>query len=204
MDLVFAEPLLPETPLRAAIRDAHRLDEAAADARIIAAAQLPPDAGDRIAATARRLVAGIHAVLARGRRADVPRRSLAAHPRFRHGRPPDPRQDRRRRLATSSRPFRLAVRQRLDLGLDADRAPAAARPRWAGGRRRSRHHFAPLCRAIERAGVAAGGDRGDAHPGRPVHHGADDRGGAGAGRERRAAGLPAFLRHARRGGPHRA
>src|SRR6266851_227723 len=59
MDLVFAEPLSPETPLRAAIRDAHWLDEAAADAGIIAAAQLPPDAGDRIAAYARRLVIAV-------------------------------------------------------------------------------------------------------------------------------------------------
>ena len=56
MNLVFTDPPPPETPLRAAIRDAHRLDETEADRRILAAAELPPEARDRIAATARRLV----------------------------------------------------------------------------------------------------------------------------------------------------
>src|SRR5947207_16013047 len=56
MDLVFAAALPPETPLRAAIRDAHRLDETEADRRILAAAELPAEARDRVAATARRLV----------------------------------------------------------------------------------------------------------------------------------------------------
>src|SRR5947209_11629435 len=56
MDLVFTAPLPPETPLRATIRDAHRLDEMEADARILAAANLPAEARERIAATARRLV----------------------------------------------------------------------------------------------------------------------------------------------------
>ena len=56
MDLVFADPPAPETPLRVAIRDAHRLDETAADARILAAAEVPAEARERIAATARRLV----------------------------------------------------------------------------------------------------------------------------------------------------
>jgi RHH-type proline utilization regulon transcriptional repressor/proline dehydrogenase/delta 1-pyrroline-5-carboxylate dehydrogenase len=56
MDLVFTQPLPTETPLRAAIRDAHHLDETEADRRILAAAELPPEARDRIAATARRLV----------------------------------------------------------------------------------------------------------------------------------------------------
>jgi RHH-type transcriptional regulator, proline utilization regulon repressor / proline dehydrogenase / delta 1-pyrroline-5-carboxylate dehydrogenase len=59
MDFVFAEPLPPESPLRAAIGDAHRLDEAEADARILAAAALSPEARERIAATARRLVAAV-------------------------------------------------------------------------------------------------------------------------------------------------
>ena len=100
-----------------------------------------------------------------------------------------------------SRPFRIAVRQRLDLGADADRTAVAARPHRAG-RRRSRGRSAPLCRAVERAGVAPGGDRRDAHPGRPVRHGTHDRRGAGARPRGRAARLPPFLRHARRGGPH--
>ncbi|HVB18631.1 MAG TPA: bifunctional proline dehydrogenase/L-glutamate gamma-semialdehyde dehydrogenase PutA [Stellaceae bacterium] len=59
MDFVFAEPPPPETPLRAAIRDAHRLDESAADAQILAAADIPAAALDRIAATARRLVIAV-------------------------------------------------------------------------------------------------------------------------------------------------
>src|SRR5947199_2733072 len=55
MNFVFAaEP--PEPPLRAAIRDAHRLDETEADAHILAAADIPAAARDRIAATASRLV----------------------------------------------------------------------------------------------------------------------------------------------------
>ena len=56
MDLVFTSPLPPETPLRAAIRDAHRLHETEADARILAAADMPLEARERIATTARRLV----------------------------------------------------------------------------------------------------------------------------------------------------
>src|SRR5438094_5606273 len=56
MDLVFTAPLPPEMPLRAAIRDAHRLDETAADAAILAAADIPAEARERSAATARRLV----------------------------------------------------------------------------------------------------------------------------------------------------
>src|SRR5712672_2085107 len=56
MDLVFTAPLPPETPLRAQIRDAHRRDETAAVAAILAAAELPAEARDRIAAMARRLV----------------------------------------------------------------------------------------------------------------------------------------------------
>ena len=59
MDLVFPTPPAPETPLRAAIRDAHRFDEAEADRRTLAAAELPAAARDRIAATARRLVEAV-------------------------------------------------------------------------------------------------------------------------------------------------
>ncbi len=59
MDLVFADLPSPETPLRAAIRDAHRLDETEADARILAAAAMPAETRDRIAATARRLVEAV-------------------------------------------------------------------------------------------------------------------------------------------------
>jgi RHH-type proline utilization regulon transcriptional repressor/proline dehydrogenase/delta 1-pyrroline-5-carboxylate dehydrogenase len=64
MDLVFATPPPPngpsaETALRAAIRDAHRLDETEADSRILADADIPADSRDRIAATARRLVVAV-------------------------------------------------------------------------------------------------------------------------------------------------
>src|SRR6476469_6861980 len=59
MNLVFADPLPPETPLRAAIRDAHRLDETEADAHILAAAEIPAEARERIVATARRLVEAV-------------------------------------------------------------------------------------------------------------------------------------------------
>ena len=58
MDLDFATPP-PETPLRAAIRDAHRLDETAAVSRMLAAAEIPADSRDRIAATARHLVVAV-------------------------------------------------------------------------------------------------------------------------------------------------
>jgi RHH-type transcriptional regulator, proline utilization regulon repressor / proline dehydrogenase / delta 1-pyrroline-5-carboxylate dehydrogenase len=59
MDLVFPDPPSPETPLRAAIRDAHRLDETAADSLLLAAAEIPAAARDRIAATARQLVEAV-------------------------------------------------------------------------------------------------------------------------------------------------
>ena len=64
MDLVSATPPMPngpraETALRAAIRDAHRLNEAEADACILAAADIPADARARIGATARRLVVAV-------------------------------------------------------------------------------------------------------------------------------------------------
>ena len=59
MDFISSEPLPPETPLRVVIRDAHRLDEVAADQRTLAAAESPAELQDRIAATARRLVEAV-------------------------------------------------------------------------------------------------------------------------------------------------
>jgi RHH-type proline utilization regulon transcriptional repressor/proline dehydrogenase/delta 1-pyrroline-5-carboxylate dehydrogenase len=59
MNLVFAAPPPPETRLRAAIAEANRRDEGAADALILAAAKLPPAARQRIAADAHRLVAQV-------------------------------------------------------------------------------------------------------------------------------------------------
>jgi len=57
MDLVADLP--PQTPLRAAIGNANRLGEDAAVAAILAAPEMPAEARDRIAATARRLVAEV-------------------------------------------------------------------------------------------------------------------------------------------------
>src|SRR5271166_302965 len=59
MDIIFATPPPPAPPLCAAIRDSCRIDETVAADRILAAAQIPPDARDRIADTARGLVAAV-------------------------------------------------------------------------------------------------------------------------------------------------
>ena len=59
MNIVFPNPLPLASPLRAAVREHARLDETTADAEILAAAEIPPDARDRIAETARRLVAAV-------------------------------------------------------------------------------------------------------------------------------------------------
>src|SRR3974390_1621810 len=59
MDLVFAVPPPPPRPSRAAIGDACRIDETAAVDRILAAAQMPPAARERIAGTARGFVAAV-------------------------------------------------------------------------------------------------------------------------------------------------
>jgi RHH-type transcriptional regulator, proline utilization regulon repressor / proline dehydrogenase / delta 1-pyrroline-5-carboxylate dehydrogenase len=61
MEFAFAGRPPAETPLRAAIAAANRPDEAAADALILAAAQLPEPARQRIQATAHRLVAAVRA-----------------------------------------------------------------------------------------------------------------------------------------------
>src|SRR5580700_4157529 len=63
MDLVFADRevahIAAEMPLRAEIRDAERQDESTAVAAILAAAEIPAAARDRIASTARRLVQAV-------------------------------------------------------------------------------------------------------------------------------------------------
>src|SRR5881227_3659463 len=56
MKSIFADTSPPEAPLRRAIRDAHRQDETAAVAALLAAADMPLEARERIAATARWLV----------------------------------------------------------------------------------------------------------------------------------------------------
>ncbi len=59
MELVFANPPPPQSALRAAIGAAHRRGEDEAVATILAAAEIPADSRDRIAATARRLVEAV-------------------------------------------------------------------------------------------------------------------------------------------------
>ena len=216
MEIVTATPFPPAPPLRAAIRASCRIDESEAVARILAAAALPardarpdrrPGAGARRRGAPRtprqrrdrRVSARICAVLARRGRPPVPRRGLAAGARRGDGRPADPRQDRRGELGKPSRPVRIDLRQRLDLGVDADRPAAARRTGGALLARRA----APSRRPLGRAGGAPGGDRRDAHPRPPVRHRAHDRGGDRARPRGRAPRLPAFLRHARRGGAHR-
>jgi RHH-type proline utilization regulon transcriptional repressor/proline dehydrogenase/delta 1-pyrroline-5-carboxylate dehydrogenase len=57
--MILAAPLPPETPLRRAVREAYRADEAVAVERILAAAELPADSLDRIAERARQLVSAV-------------------------------------------------------------------------------------------------------------------------------------------------
>ncbi|HEX3862798.1 MAG TPA: bifunctional proline dehydrogenase/L-glutamate gamma-semialdehyde dehydrogenase PutA [Stellaceae bacterium] len=59
MDVVFAVPTPSETQLRAAIGAAHRRREPEAVAAVLAAAEIPAAAGERIAQTAGRLVAAV-------------------------------------------------------------------------------------------------------------------------------------------------
>ena len=89
---------------RARARAARRPRRARADARV---GPSRPGAGP---------AAGVRPQLERGRGADVPGRSAAAHSRRRHPRRADPRQDLERRLALAPRPEPVAVRQRRDLG----------------------------------------------------------------------------------------
>ena len=55
MTVTMSAPIAEADPLRQAVREAYRMDEDAAVAAILAAADLPSDALDRIAETARRL-----------------------------------------------------------------------------------------------------------------------------------------------------
>src|SRR5712664_676163 len=59
MDLVFANPLPPRSAVRAAIGAAHRRGEDEAVAAILGVAEIPAEARDRIAATARLLVEAV-------------------------------------------------------------------------------------------------------------------------------------------------
>ena len=79
----------------------------------------------------RKLPAGIRSLDARGPGADVPGRGAAAHARRGDPRPADRREDRLGRLGRAPRPVRQPVRQRLDLGADADRPAGRAGRRGA-------------------------------------------------------------------------
>src|SRR4051812_23017969 len=57
----FAPPIRPATPLRAAITAAYRRPEAECVAPLLDAAALPSELGASVAATSRRLVAGLRA-----------------------------------------------------------------------------------------------------------------------------------------------
>src|SRR4029077_18489267 len=59
MDAVFTTPPPPATPLRAVLRDSCRIDETAAAARILAAAEIPAGMQDRLAQRARGLVTAV-------------------------------------------------------------------------------------------------------------------------------------------------
>lgn len=142
-----------------------------------------------------RLPARVRAVEPGGHRADVPGRGPAAHPRLRDGGPADPRQDRRCGLAAPPGRQRIRLRQRIDLGPDADR-PAGAAGRGAGPWRRAEAAGQPG----RRAGDPRGGDCGHAHPRPAVRHGPHDRRGADARTAGRAGGIPPLLRHVGGGG----
>ena len=59
MEFILPTSLSPPPPLRAAIRDSCRIDEAVAVGRILATAEIPPDMRDRIADRARTLVGNV-------------------------------------------------------------------------------------------------------------------------------------------------
>ena len=145
--LELAQDVQPQTVLRAAVTAAYRRPEPECLPALLTQATLPVAAMQSVRAARRRpgagaacqalprpggdAAAGIRAVQPGRRGADVPGRGAAAHPRHRHPRRADPRQDRRRRLAQPSGRQPLDVRARRHLGPAADRPtdpPPPARP----------------------------------------------------------------------------
>ena len=141
--------------------------------------------------------AGVRAVVAGRRRADVPGRGAAAHSRCRDAQRAHPRQDRARPVAVACGAQPLGVRQCRHLGPAADRQ--------AGGHAQ-RNRPVELADAAHRQGRRAadpqGRGHGDAHDGRAVRHRRDHRAGAGQRTRTRGAGLSLFVRHAGRSGAH--
>ena len=125
----------------------------------------------------------------------MPCRSAAAHPRQRHARPADPRQDRAWQVARSLGRWALHLRQCRDLGAGRIRLlrspPARTRPVGVAGR---------PDQARGRAGGPQRGKHGDGNDGRSVRHRRDHWQGAATGQETGKARLHLQLRHARRSG----
>ena len=135
--LDFAQNVQPQSVLRAAITAAYRRPEPECVPFLVGQARLPASIASDAQALATKLVETLRAksngrrrrradprvfaVEPGRRRADVPRRSAAAHSRSRHARRADPRQDQQGRLALARGPGAVAVRQRRDVGPDDHR-----------------------------------------------------------------------------------
>ena len=156
-------PPLDDAPLRRTIRRAHRANEAACLEALLTEAAVEPEPrarhrgprpspggagprGRRRSARGRGVPARIQPQHARRHHADVPGRGAAADPGRRDQRPADPRQAQRRRLGAAARAERIAVRQRLDLGPDADR------PAGPGDRSRAASSATRFGRLVARLG----------------------------------------------------
>ncbi len=216
MDLVFTTPPRPASLLRATIRGHVRLDEAVADAEILAAADTAPEARDRIAETARRLVTAVR--------------------RERHGKGGIDAFLHEYALSSQEGVALLCLAEALLRIPDAETVDRLIRDKlgeadWARHLGHSNSVFvnastwalmltgrllrpeppapdlrAALRRFAMRSGepvVRAGGDRGDAHPRPSIRHGPHDRGSARPRARSRGRGLPPFLRHAGRSGAYR-
>ena len=211
---------LPEAPseLRARIGELWLADESACLDTLLPLAKLDDAARAAGAATSRaagargarragggrrrgRLPARVRPVLQRGHGAHVPGRGAAAHPRCRDRGQVDRGSAAPGRLGGAPGRQRLAVRQCLDLGLDARRPDPAAGLRCAG---RSVGLHAPAGGAGRRAGRARGAASLHAHARASVRHGPHHRRSPGARPQRRAPRLSPLLRHAGRGRAHRA
>ena len=202
----FAGEVRPQTPLRAAITAATRRAEEECLPPLIAAATLPPDQDAAAGALARRLVAALRAKRRGGivealvqefslssaegvalmclaeallRIPDAATRDALIRDKIGHG-------NWRSYPARASR-----LRQRGDLGADADRTTGGGR-----GRDRARRRARPPGRPRGGTSDPPRHGRRDAHDGRAVRHGRNHRRGAFSRTGAGGARLPSFLRHA--------